>query len=88
MKKELISGSIGTILSAVGTAMQPNEILEIISLVITIIGGLISFIVVPLVNWYRKSKEDGKITQEEINEGIKIIEEGTEKVKEETKKEK
>ena len=81
MKSELLTGSVGTAISAVGTATQTNELLQTISLVITIIGGIITFIIVPLVNWYQKAKSDGKFTKEEIEEGIEIIKDGTEKVK-------
>lgn len=82
MKDKLICGSIGTILSAIGTTLQPNDILETISLIITIIGGLITFIVMPLLNWYNKSKaDDGKIDADEAQEAIKIITNGSEKIK-------
>lgn len=75
-KSSIIGGTIGTILSATGTAMQTSEVLQIISLVVTIIGAIISMIVVPLVTWYQKAKKDGKITAEEINEGVKTLQEG------------
>lgn len=81
IRDELIGGSIGTALSAVGTGLQTNEILKTISLVITIIGGLITFIIVPLLNWYKNAKKDGKIDKEEIKEGVKIIVEGSQSVK-------
>lgn len=83
MKQELLSGTIGTTLSIIGTAMQTNEILETISLVITIIGGVITFIVVPILNWYRHAKKDGKIDADEIKEGLDIIVDGSEKLKDE-----
>lgn len=90
MKRELVSGTVGTILSATGTIIQPNEILEIVSLVITIIGGIITFIIMPLVSWYYKVKKDNKITEEEIREGVEIITTGLEKIdkKKKNKKEK
>ena len=82
MKDKLLCGSIGTILSAIGTTLQPNDILETISLIITIIGGLITFIVMPLISWYKKSKDnDGKISNDEVQEVIKIITNGSEKIK-------
>ena len=86
MKQELLSGTIGTALSIIGTAMQTNEILETISLVITIIGGVITFIVVPILNWYRHAKKDGKIDAGEIKEGLDIIVDGSERVKDEIDK--
>lgn len=83
MKNEYISGSIGTILSAIGTSLQTNEVLQTISLIITIIGGLITFIIMPLINWYNKSKiNDNKIDTDEVQEAIKIISNGSEKIKE------
>ena len=88
MDNELISGTIGTTLSAIGTATQTNEILQTISLIITIIGGLITFIIVPLINWYCRAKKDGKIDREELKDGINIIVDGSEKIKEELDKKK
>ena len=81
MKDNLIYGSIGTVLSAIGTGLQTNEILETISLIITIIGGLITFIITPLISWYNKSKTDNKIDTNEVQEAIKIISNGSEKIK-------
>lgn len=84
MKDKLICGSIGTALSAVGTGLQPNDVLETISLIITIIGGIITFIVMPLLSWYKKSKaDDGKIDADELEDGINIVVDGSKKVKEE-----
>ena len=80
MKDKLILGSIGTVLSAIGTGLQTNEVLETISLIITIIGGIITFIIAPLISWYNKSKVDDKIDTNEIQEAIKIISNGSEKI--------
>ena len=81
VRDELIGGSIGTALSAVGTGLQTNEVLQTISLVITIIGGLITFIIVPLVNWYKNAKKDGKIDKDELKDVVNIVVEGSEKLK-------
>lgn len=75
IRNELIGGSIGTALSAIGTGLQTNDVLQTISLVITIIGGLITFIV-PIVNWYKNAKKDGHIDSEEIEELTKDISKG------------
>lgn len=79
---QLVGGLFGTSMSAVGTALQTSEVMQIISLAITIIGGIISMIVIPLLNWYREAKKDGKITVEEIDEGVKTLQEGLNGVKE------
>ena len=86
MKNEIIVGSTGTALSVIGTATQTNEILQTISLIITITGALITYIGIPLFAWYKKSKADGKITKEEIKEGIDIAKNGAEKIKKEEDK--
>lgn len=88
MEKELLTGTIGTAVSAVGTATQTNEMLQTISLVITIIGGLITFIIVPLVSWYQKAKKDGKIDANEAKEGAKIIIEGSQEIKNQVEEQK
>ena len=84
MKQEvigLIGGTIGTSVSATGTAIQPNEILHTISLIITILGGIIT-IVFALVGWWQRAKQDGKIDKEEVKELIDIVQDGTENIKE------
>lgn len=81
MQEELIIGTAGTITSAVGTATQTNDVLRTISLVITILGAIITYIGIPLYNWWKKAKEDKKITKDELEEGIKIVKDGSEKVK-------
>lgn len=75
--KNLIGGIIGTGLSAIGTAIQTSEVLQIISLVITIIGALISMILIPILSWYKRAKQDGKITIDEVIEGGETLQEGT-----------
>ena len=80
MKQELITGAVGTTFGIVGTATQTNEILQTISLIITIIGAVISMIIVPILSWYFKAKKDGKITNEEIKEGVDTLTDGIEKV--------
>ena len=87
MKNELIAGGVGTSLGVIGTATQTNEILQTISLIVTIIGAIISMIVVPLISWWQKAKKDGKITEEEIQEGIGIISDGIDSLKDKKDKE-
>lgn len=82
MKDELIAGGIGTGLAAVGTATQLNEVLQTISLIITILGAFVSFVVVPLLSWYRNAKKDGKITTEELKDAAGKLSDGISKTKE------
>ena len=71
-----IVGGVASSLSAVGTSIQTDEVLQIISLVLTILGTLITFIVLPLLNWFIKAKKDGKITIDEVKEGVETLQEG------------
>lgn len=84
---ELVAGIFGTSASAVGTALQTNDILQTISLIITILGGIVTLIVLPILNWYHKAKQDGKITKEEIKEGLDTLNDGLDKLKGEIKDE-
>ena len=84
---ELTGCVVGTSTSAVGTAIQTNQVLQTISLVLTIIGTIITT-VSALYFWFKKAKADGKIDEEEIDEGIEIIQNGADKIKHEVDKNK
>ena len=84
MNKEVIGGIVGTGVTAVGTGLQTNEVLQAISIVLTIIGSIIT-IAMALTNWWKNAKKDGKITKEEINEGVSIIVDGANEVKDKIK---
>lgn len=88
----LVCGIVGTSVGAVGASMSVNELQAIISIVITILGFLISVVVpaiVRVVMKIKKAKEDGVITNEEkkeimqevINSGNEIAQEGKEVIK-------
>ena len=85
MKQEFIAGGVGTGLGVLGTAMQLNEVLQTISLIITILGALVSFVLVPLLSWYRNAKKDGKITADEIADAAENLKGGLDKTKQNIK---
>lgn len=60
-----------TFISSVATALQADQVLYYIQLVISILCGLFTLLTM-LTNWYHKAKQDGKITKEEIKEGLDI----------------
>ena len=64
---------IGTGISAILTIVQTNEVFQIISLVLTILTTLLTFIFT-IYKWIKLSKEDGKIDENEIKQGIEIVE--------------
>lgn len=82
INKETIASATGTIMAAVGTSIQPDEILRYVSLIITIIGGIITLVtaiwglVAKIKAWHKKAMEDGKIDESEKEELEGIIKEG------------
>ena len=84
MNKEVVGGIVGTGVTAVGTGLQTNEVLQAISIILTIIGTLIT-IAMALTNWWKNAKKDGKITKDEIKDGIDIIVGGVNEIKDKTK---
>ena len=90
INKEYLSGGIvGTILSGVGAGVSLEQIQQIISIICTCVGAIItivSCIIIPLVRHIKKAKEDGKITKEEIQEGIEIVQNGINSVKDDLDK--
>ena len=77
-----VGGVLATTSSTLGTMLAPSEILRIISLILTIIGAIISMIVLPILNWYRNAKKDGKITADEVADLIDEIKDGIDDVSE------
>ena len=86
--KEFILGTVGTGMSSVGAIVDINQVLSIISYCITIAGGILTLIVIPLITWWKKAKADGKIDKEEIDEATQIIKDGMDGLKDKNGKEK
>lgn len=66
---EVLSG-IGMILGI--DIVTTKEVLGIALIVVNIIVLLVS-LVLKLISWYKEAKKDGKITEDEINEAIDIV---------------
>ena len=59
------------------------------AIVFSIIGMVLTFIVMPLINHFSKAKaNDGKIDANEVKQGLEILADGSEKVAEEIKQRK
>ena len=80
MKKDVIASAVSTAVAGTGTAIQPDQVLQYISIVLTIIATLIT-IILALRAWWKDAKKDGKITKDEIDEGVKIVSDGVEDIK-------
>lgn len=84
MRKELVGSVICTAVAGTSTAIQPDVIFQYIQIVLTIIATLIT-IILAIRAWWKDAKKDGKITKDEIEEGISIINDGVENIKDITK---
>lgn len=83
MKKSFV-GIIGTAISSMGLAISTEQLEQIISIICSITGVIIvivSSIIIPLIQWFKRVKADGKISKEELEEGQKIISNGVEDIK-------
>ena len=83
---ELVTcGVVGTMVSATGAGLSVTEIQAIVSIIVTVLGFIISVLIPLGIKLYKKIKkalEDKKITKEEMED---ILETGKEIV-DETKK--
>lgn len=71
MDDKLICGVVGTAVSATGAGLSVTELQAVISIVVTVLGFIISVLaplVVKLVKKIKKAKEDGVITKEEMED--------------------
>lgn len=66
---EILSGA-GIILGA--DIISTKELLGIILLVLNICIAIVS-LALKLIQWYKNAKADGKITKDEIKEGVDIV---------------
>lgn len=84
-QEKLACGITGTILSAVGSALAIEHIQAVISIIVTVLGFIISVLIPTIMKVYskiKKAKEDGVITKEElqdITDTIKDITKGDKK---------
>lgn len=74
-----VLSSIGTILGI--DIITTKEVLGIVLIVVNIIVLIVS-LMLKLITWYKEAKKDGKITEDEINEAIDIVNSGIEDIKE------
>ena len=93
---KMMMGIIGTVVSATGAGLSVTEVQAIISIIVTIAGFVISVLIpliIKLVKKIKAAREDGKITEEEVDdiastvkeiadESSKVIEEVSHKDKE------
>ena len=82
MKEHLDLFGIG--IQAVLTAVQTDEVLRWVSFGFTIFSVILN-IAYNVWRWWRKSKEDGKISIDEVDELVDIVKDGSDSLKNITK---
>ena len=81
----LYVGLVGTVISATGASLSVTDLQAIISIIVTILGFVISVLIplgIKLVNKIKQARADGKVDEEEMKD---ILSTGQE-ILEETKK--
>lgn len=75
-KDALIGGLTGSLVSASGACISINEVGMLINIIVAVLGALITIvtsIIIPLIQWRKKAKEDGKVDDEELKELGELI---------------
>ena len=67
MKHDEIVGFTGSGISTVLTITQTNEVFQTVQLIFSILAFLVT-IAYTVWKWYKKAKQDGKITPQEVEE--------------------
>ena len=78
--ESLVGGTVGTMISALAINVDNLRSIEsIVAIVCTSLGLLITIItslIVPLCKWYARSKKDGKISADEVVDGVETLKDG------------
>ena len=85
MSGEEIATYGGNVLIYIMSAIQSNPVLQYVELVLAIITSVV-LLAYRIWKWYKEAKKDGKITKEELKEGLNILSEGAEEIKDKIKK--
>lgn len=67
-------------------AIQDNWVFQWVQLILAIIASIV-LIAYRLWKWWKEAKADGKITKQEIKDGLDILQDGIEDVKDKLNKE-
>ena len=64
---------------------QVEDALRIAGIILSVIISLL-IIIDKIITWWKNVKADGKITEDEIKEGVEIIKDGTQEIKDHIEK--
>lgn len=83
--ESLVGGTVGTMISALAINVDNLRSIEsIVAITCTSLGLLITIItslIIPLCKWYARSKKDGKISADEVVDGVETLKDGLQNLK-------
>ena len=89
--ESLVGGTVGTIISALAINVDNLRSIEsIVAITCTSLGLLITIItslIIPLCKWYARSKKDGKISADEVVDGVETLKDGLQNLKDKLEEE-
>ena len=89
--ESLVGGTVGTMISALAINVDNLRSIEsIVAIVCTSLGLLITIItslIIPLCKWYARSKKDGKISADEVVNGVETLKDGLQNLKDKLEEE-
>lgn len=77
MESKILIG--GNVFQYLITLVQTNQVFQYIELGLAIATSIV-LLVYRIWKWYKEAKKDGKITGEEIKEGVDIIKDGVDNI--------
>ena len=83
MKQNIID-TIALIIGTTFTLTQTNELLRLISIILTSLSALL-ILVTKVIDWYHKAKKDGKITADEVKELVDTVKDDIDDINDNTK---
>lgn len=75
---------LGCTAAAILTITQTQQVFQIAQLVLTCLATFVT-LAFTLYKWYKAAKKDGKIDEDEIEDGINIIKDGIKEIQNITK---
>ena len=89
--ESLVGGTVGTMIGALAINVDNLRSIEsIVAIVCTSLGLLITIItslIIPLCKWYARSKKDGKISADEVVDGVETLKDGLQNLKDKIEEE-
>ena len=83
MKQNIID-TIALIIGTTFTLTQTNELLRLISFIMTSLSALL-ILISKVIDWYHKAKKDGKITADEVKELVDTVKDNIDDINDKTK---